>query len=238
MYDYETAPPAGVWEAIAFHLDGNEAKVIPLQPKKRKRFYYVAAASAAIILFGTVFFAKHHLSAEQNAFFSWGFSDDKPKKSANGINTFYDTTAAGKDGNVMITVPADVDSAFTDKKDIDDDFLAKNIPVKGGPNENIKKEEPKKTDTFDNKSEAKKIIAGTHNARYITIEGLQGQPVKVSSKMASLMDSADENVPPKPTWNKKINEWREIMKGNTVAPTPGNFLDILELTKTLKDHKP
>ncbi|MEJ7673249.1 MAG: hypothetical protein WKF59_11165 [Chitinophagaceae bacterium] len=27
----------------------------------------------------------------------------------------------------------------------------------------------------------------------------------------------------------------EIMKVNTLAPTPGNFLDIVELTKTLKD---
>ena len=38
-------------------------------------------------------------------------------------------------------------------------------------------------------------------------------------------------------WNKKINEWKEIMKTNTLAPTPGNFLDIVELTKSLRDNK-
>ncbi len=51
------------------------------------------------------------------------------------------------------------------------------------------------------------------------------------------MDSSDQKKSTKPTWNKKINEWREIMKGNTLAPTPGNFLDIIELTKSLKDQK-
>ena len=60
-------------------------------------------------------------------------------------------------------------------------------------------------------------------SRYITIEGPQGQPVKVSSKMATLIDSSETKVSSKPVWNKKINEWREIMKSNTLAPTPGNF---------------
>ena len=42
-------------------------------------------------------------------------------------------------------------------------------------------------------------------------------------------------IPKEPLRNKKINEWKEIMKANTLAPTPGNFLDIIELTKSLKD---
>jgi hypothetical protein len=78
-------------------------------------------------------------------------------------------------------------------------------------------------------------IVAVNTTRYITIEGPEGQPVKISSKMATLIDSAETKTPTKPIWNKKINEWREIMKGNTLAPTPGNFLDIVELTKTLKE---
>ena len=53
--------------------------------------------------------------------------------------------------------------------------------------------------------------------------------------MATLIDSTETKIATKPLWNKKINEGREIMKVNTLAPTPGNFLDIIELTKTLKD---
>ena len=51
------------------------------------------------------------------------------------------------------------------------------------------------------------------------------------------MDSSNESSPSKPIWNKKISDWKEIMKANTLSPTPGNFLDIIELTKTVKDKK-
>ena len=72
---------------------------------------------------------------------------------------------------------------------------------------------------------------------YITIAGPEGQPVKVSEKAAALIESSDEKIPPHTVWNKKINKWRDIMKANTLAPTPGNFLDIVELNNTLVDKK-
>ena len=225
MYNYETTPPAGVWEAIASQLDGKEAKVVPIRSKMNKRFYYMAAASVAIILLCVLFFTQRS-SNNNKQWFSW--SSDKESNDTSTLNTPTDTSAITKnDSSDKITVPEETKNDVINNQE-DDELIAKNSPVKGGPNERIRKEDIKKTDTSDNK-----IIA----SRYITIEGPQGEPVKVSSKMATLIDSSDNKVPPKPSWNKKINEWREIMKGNTLAPTPGNFLDIIELSKTLKDNK-
>jgi hypothetical protein len=236
MYNYETTPPVGVWDAIAQQLDGNEAKVIPLN-RSNRRFYYIAAASVAVILLCVLFFTHHTSQSGNNGFFS--FSSDKQDNNGSSSNAITDTAASAKNDNVIITVPQEETNV---QNDSDEEITAKNtLPVKGGPHEKIKNDEVKYTDsadkTPDDKTSSNKIIASNTTSTYITIEGPQGQPIKVSTKMATLIDSSDNKVPPKPSWNKKINEWREIMKGNTLAPTPGNFLDIIELTKTLKDNK-
>jgi hypothetical protein len=130
-----------------------------------------------------------------------------------------------------MTVPIEEKTILKNNTDTDE-LLAQNKLQKSGPNQKQNKEVIKKTDSTDNN-----LILSNTTSRYITIEGPQGQPVKVSSKMATLIDSSETKVSSKPVWNKKINEWREIMKSNTLTPTPGNFLDIVELTKTLKDNK-
>ena len=224
MYNYETTPPSGVWESIASQLDVKEAKVIAINNNRSKQFYFMAAASVAIIIFCVIFFTTRSPKAvKEEPVYSNSASEQISNDQKNEAET-------SQDENVRITVPVEEKKDETNKDN--DELLAKNNTVKGGGNEKIKKEDFQKSDSTDTK-----LIASNIDPRYITIEGLQGQPVKVSSKMATLIDSSDESVPPKPTWNKKINEWREIMKGNTLAPTPGNFLDIIELTRTLRDHK-
>ncbi|MEO6330515.1 MAG: hypothetical protein ABIO55_16385 [Ginsengibacter sp.] len=70
--------------------------------------------------------------------------------------------------------------------------------------------------------------------KYITISGPQGQPVKISAKVASLIVSSDDQYPPNAVWSDKVKKWKDIMKANTLAPTTANFLDIVELTHALK----
>lgn len=240
MYNYETTPPVGVWEAIASQLDGNEARIIPLTKKNNRRFYYMAAASLAVIILAVVFFTLRTSQSGAEGFFS--FSTDKQTNTSLN-NKATDTTSTPKNDNVVITVP---DEEKNIQNDTEEELTAKNtIVVKGGPHEKIKNEEVKNNDSVENTSNNKtlenksenKVQPGKTVSAFMTIEGPQGQPLKVSSKLATLIDSSDNKVPPKPSWNRKINEWREIMKGNTLAPTPGNFLDIIELTKALKDNK-
>lgn len=81
----------------------------------------------------------------------------------------------------------------------------------------------------------KKLLASNFEKRngqvkkYITIAGPEGQPVKISQKAATLILSADNEYPPNPVWNKKIDKWKQIMLSNTTSPTSTNLVDILLL---------
>ena len=211
MYNYETTPPAGVWETIAAELDADQGKVMPITKRNNKTLYYLAAAAVAIILFCLVIFTTE-------------FSKSTDEKLITSSENKSDTL----NNNVLITVPTDEKNTVKDNNESQN----QNISKKNRPDKKQNKVaiENKKS-TEDNQ------LTSNSSSRYITIEGLQGQPVKVSSKMATLIDSSETKTASKPIWNKKINEWREIMKVNTLAPTTGNFLDIIELTKTLKDKK-
>lgn len=209
IYNYETTPPQGVWEDIIAELDRNEAKIIPLSKKNNHTVYYVAAASVTVILFCILFFTNKNSKSDE-----FVLSETNNDSALN---------------NNLMTIPIEEKSTVNN---IDTAvLLAQNKGQKGGPNQKIIK-----TDNSLNISDSN-LLSNNINSRYMIIEGPQGQPVKVSSKMALLIDSAETKDASKPIWNKKINEWREIMKGNTLAPTPGNFLDIVELTKSLKDNK-
>lgn len=65
--------------------------------------------------------------------------------------------------------------------------------------------------------------------KYLTVANPEGQPVKISPKVATLIISADNGFPPKPVWNKKINKWQKIMLSSTVSPTSANLIDLVKL---------
>jgi len=64
--------------------------------------------------------------------------------------------------------------------------------------------------------------------KYITVAGPEGQPVKISPKVATLILSADNQYPPKPIWNEKIDEWQQIMLNNTTSASPAGLMDLMQ----------
>lgn len=223
MYNYEAMPPSGIWDAIAMELDNTKTPVIPIQKRNSKFLYYsLAAASVAVIIFCVIFFTGQTKNTSREGIVT-------SEKATNNTAANKDTGYAKNDHTIM-TVPTEENDTPVKR---DEEVIATNIPRTqkgGGPLETNDTDDSKKTDSV-------KTVPVSKGSNYLTIVGPEGQPVKVSAKMATLIDSSDNKVPPKPIWNKKINEWKEIMKGNTLAPTPGNFLDIVELTKALKDSK-
>ncbi len=83
---------------------------------------------------------------------------------------------------------------------------------------------------------ARNDITIANEKKYITIAGPEGQPVKISSKVATLIVSADNDYPPKPVWDKKIKKWKEIMLSSTISPTATNLLDIVQLSSMRGDN--
>ena len=68
-----------------------------------------------------------------------------------------------------------------------------------------------------------------NSKKYITIAGPEGQPVKISAKVATLILSADKEYPPKPVWNSKIDKWQQIMLSNTISPTSSGMMDMFQM---------
>jgi hypothetical protein len=73
--------------------------------------------------------------------------------------------------------------------------------------------------------------------KYIIIAGPEGQPVKISPKVATLIVSADNEYPPKPVWNKKIDKWKQIMLSSTLSPFTTNLLDIVQLSSSINANE-
>lgn len=65
--------------------------------------------------------------------------------------------------------------------------------------------------------------------KYITVAGPEGEPVKISPKVATLIIAADNEFPPKPVWSKKIEKWKKIMLGTTVSTTSAGLADLIQL---------
>lgn len=90
-----------------------------------------------------------------------------------------------------------------------------------------------------NKNEVAKNFEspGANDKKYITIQGPECQPVKISLKVATLIDSADYEYPPKAVWNKKIDKWQQIMLNSTVSLTSTSLLDIAQRSTSLDNSE-
>lgn len=67
-----------------------------------------------------------------------------------------------------------------------------------------------------------------HIKKYITIAGAEGQPVKISPKVATLIISADGQYPSKPVWDDKIDKWQQIMLTSTISASSADFMELIQ----------
>ena len=182
LYNYESKPPAEIWNNITTELDGPEKKVLQISKyRKRSKFIFyglTAAAALLIIFFSSVIFNKTNRLKE------------------NGLENI--TSQKIKDS--LILNNKILEAIIKSSKDTSN-LVALN---------------------YENSlSKVKK---------YITIAGPEGQPVKISPKVATLIESADNEFPPKAVWKKKIEKWKQIMLSSTLSPTSTNLLDIVQIT--------
>ena len=76
-----------------------------------------------------------------------------------------------------------------------------------------------------------------YGKKYLTVAGPECQPVKISPKVATLIESTDNEYPPKPVWNKKIEKWQQIMLGSTLSPTSTNLLDMVQVSSSVDNNE-
>jgi neutral trehalase len=83
---------------------------------------------------------------------------------------------------------------------------------------------------------------------YINITGPNGDQIKVSAKFSKMINLLKERDTTKTeyldkiikegaVWKIKFKTWREKMNNSNITPTPANFMNIIELSKILKENK-
>jgi hypothetical protein len=219
LNNYSVPPPEGVWEDIASKLDAEQSNVKPLV--KRKRTYYFMAAAAGIVVIIACFALFTILSNSKEKQVVSSMDSTKVQGNELAKNNEKPTNQAQNES--LMRVP---------DKDV---VKSKDHTVGSRNNTPAKKVIQEKKEVRETSIPDSSVNKERENNNYITIAGPEDQPVKISAKAAALIESSDRNNPPHTVWNKKINKWRDIMKSNTLAPTPGNFLDIVELNNTLVD---
>ncbi len=212
MLNYEEEPPQGNWEAIASKLNTDEM-IIPIRKKTNKRIYYtiaVAAAVALVVFVSALWFNRSpEATTKQLATNNRVVDTLKAKQNPVPHQKNDNTALTGKHQELKVNNPANKN----------------NLPLNNQPQNTVANNQPPKDEI---------TIPDIASKKYITISGPEGQPVKISSKAASLIESSDDQFPPKPVWNKKISKWKDIMQANSLAPSSGNLIDIVELSHTLK----
>jgi hypothetical protein len=73
--------------------------------------------------------------------------------------------------------------------------------------------------------------------KYIAIAAPEGQPVKISPKVATLIESTDKEFPSRPVWNDQIAKWKQIMLNSTASPTSADLLDISALSPPINNNE-
>ena len=232
MFDYETTPPEGVWESIAASLDLDKSVLIPNSNTQKAnvvsifnyKFLSIASAAAAILIVCFLIFRKS--PATNNNVIEYSSASNNNL----GKNKVEEPVNQQKHHDAKLQIPGGDKAETTDSS-----LLATNLTEPGNePTEKVNnKTTPEKNEAEDGEKAIKPTIA-LHS--YVTIKDSEGEPVKVSAKIAHLLVSKDASAATDPKWDKKVIEWKKAMLTNTLAATPGNFLDIVELTNTLTDN--
>jgi hypothetical protein len=253
LYNYETPAPENSWQQIVNKLDNGEAKIISLDTKSRRINPVFFRAAAAIIIVALLSISVWVLNRQGvgNREIAGEKTSPAPvvpvvtnNSTANNIipaekpaeQTVASASKSSKQKNVNQTQPLP-GPAYVENADVI--TLAQNpATLKAEKLQNANGQIPEDFTLVNNSA------ANT----YVTIAGPDGQSVRVSSKLAVLVNYLTDNGPEtqenieviikeSAKWRATFAGWREKMTNNNIAPSLTNFMDIIELSNVLEEKK-
>jgi hypothetical protein len=244
VYNHQEEPPVLAWENITAQLNNeNTTAVVPLENKKNNiRALYIRIAAAAAVL-TIVVTTVLIISKEKPANINESVAAVKPQSQHNTtpeVDT-EKTTLPASDSHENMNNPAEKKSTVEETVVID--YVKGNETLPLAPNP----AEANKEKLQNSKGETPQDITLMNAPNtYISVTGPDGQTVKVSSKFSNLIsyltgDNTEENldliIKESAKWRATFAAWRDKMTNNVVAPSFGNFMDIIELSKVLEEKK-
>jgi hypothetical protein len=247
LYNLEAAPPASTWEKIEATLDKKETPVVPM---KRGIPVFVRYAVAAMLI-GAIAFATITLSTGKKE--TIGIASDQSHTSTPDTNSNPVNNGQGASSDVAVeqTQEARNDAALEESKhtyasvDISDRLRKNGISdaLFVSPVHTIKSPQ----DITPENTYRDLACSEVHNAfytgavpaidmasRYALLMTPDGQFIRISKKLGNLVccvsgEEQDDDC------KDQLKKWRQKIANAPVAPSPGNFMDILSLLHTLKD---
>lgn len=228
LYSMEIIPPAGAWEKISSSfVSGKEKAVAPVRRLSPILRYAAAAMLVGAVAFGIIRFAVNNDNNE-----TYSLNAGNP----GDTNTNKNTPKTTDTGNALVTQDIEVRQSNTSR-------IAERESIKPGPVErkvpgravNTTYTQPLQIDPELSQS----IYAYADHVpdiadRYVMLMTPDGNLIRMSKKWSNLLCcvSGEEQDP---TCKSQIKKWQEKIASSSLAPSPGNFMDILGLVSSLND---
>lgn len=258
MNQLEVAPPAFVWNEIEKELDKNAEKVIPFNRRSTKRLIYaVAAVLVGVIGYNVV--SSYLQSTEEPDFSSpesvtiGGNNQAQSPDTSNTIASNNNDQSSDTNTNISSATSNTTNRLPLETNNDNEEVYADN-------NINLQKADAEPVSYADlyNPDEGVHLVAHdldgnipsginaiTAGNNYFITTGPNGEIVRVSNKLANIVQmlgdeaSSEENInviiKESAVWKQRFYNLRN--KLSKLAPSPNNFMDIVELANALKEEK-
>ena len=247
LYNLEATPPFSAWEKIKAGLEEKDLPVIPMRRRAVPFIRYAAAAAiiGALVLAGISIF--NNKTANDT-----GIANTSSKAPiTNPVQTpAENNNTSSSEETAVISDEARNDAALEESKKtfasldskerqrmkkVSDEFFqtsADPIVISANFNPTSVFEELECTDVAASYAGGNSPINMAN--RYAMLITPDGHMIRISRKLGELVccvsgeDQADECM-------DQMKKWRKKIANSPVTPSPGNFMDIVDLIQTLKD---
>lgn len=253
LYNMEATPPPAAWQKIESALDD--------QPRRRRVIPLFIRYAAAAVLVGAVAFGAVQLVNSFNKKDGAGVAQGTGTKPTDDGNEPHKSTASGVEGSTPDkTATVDEDQQTQDDLALENSkgtmaslslsdkarmaheisqYVAADAPA--ATISSTEKIKPQSTYRDIECAEVSDLGFASYSStidmatRYILFKTPDGRMVRISKKLGDLVccvsgDEVDENC------ENQLDKWRKKIANSPVAPSPGNFMDILNLVSSLKDN--
>ncbi|MBI1780368.1 MAG: hypothetical protein HYR66_03235 [Sphingobacteriales bacterium] len=258
MNQLEVAPPAFIWNEIEKELDKNAEKVVPFRSRNTKRLLYaVAAALVGVIGYNVV---NYYLNSNATTVFSSPESvtiaGNNQDQSPDTSNPVVSNNNQSSDSNTNIS---SLPSNTTNRLPLEtNDYDNKEVYADNDVSLQRADAEPVSYADLYNPDEGVHLVAHDLNGNipsginavtasnnYFITTGPNGEVVRVSNKLANIIQMLGDDASTEENINVIIKEsaiWKQRFynlrnKLSKLAPSPNNFMDIIELANALKEEK-
>jgi hypothetical protein len=253
IYNHEETPPKGMWDSIAKELDKKENEKKNIEKKTVKIAYLKWAVAAsfllALISIAIVYTNKKTEISEVQALKKDKTVSDKPVAQNTHLTKPEINIIPKNDTLTLKTAPfksRKINSPFRKKQEENNLGL---LYAEAGESKPLVKnpvEANKKKLTTPRGEVLNDISLMESPNSYVSFIGPNGQEVKISAKFSNIIgylnnpeteEYLDKVISEGSYWRGKFKEWRDKMSDNKMAPSPSNFMDIIEMGNILSENK-